>query len=71
GGVFGFDAPFKGSLAPDDLNGPVAAASNYGDGYLLAASDGGVFAFSDRPFYGSLGDRPPPNRITGVAVHSS
>ncbi|HEV7687123.1 MAG TPA: hypothetical protein VGQ80_11165, partial [Acidimicrobiia bacterium] len=60
GGVFGFDAPFKGSLAPGDLNGPVAGASTYGDGYLLAASDGGVFVFSDRPFYGSLGDRPPP-----------
>jgi hypothetical protein len=28
-----------------------------------------VFVFSDRPFHGSLGDHPPPERITGLASH--
>ncbi len=33
------------------LNAPVVSISRYGDGYLLAAADGGVFNFSDDPFY--------------------
>jgi hypothetical protein len=69
GGVFGFDAAFRGSLPPNALNGPVVGAETYGDGYALVASDGGVFVFSDRPFHGSLGQHPPPNRITALAVH--
>ena len=42
-----------GAVPPGRLNGPVVAAATYGDGYALAASDGGVFVFSDRPFHGS------------------
>ena len=30
-----------------------------GHGYWFTAADGGVFAFGDAPFYGSLGDRAP------------
>jgi hypothetical protein len=30
----------------------------YGNGYLLLGADGGVFTFSDKPFYGSLGGDP-------------
>src|SRR5581483_475281 len=39
----------------------------YGDGYLMVASDGGIFAFSSLPFQGSLGANPPPNPIVGPA----
>ena len=31
------------------------------------ASDGGIFAFGDAGFYGSLGSTPPPTPIVGVA----
>ena len=27
----------------------------FGNGYLMVASDGGIFNFSDKPFLGSLG----------------
>ena len=60
GGVFSFDAPFRGSV-PGALPAGVAMAAPangmvpYGNGYLVVAGDGGVFNFSDRPFSGSLG----------------
>jgi hypothetical protein len=67
GGMFAFgDAKYHGSipgvgLAPADsgaakrLNAPIVAmvASPTGKGYLLVASDGGVFAFGDALFHGS------------------
>ena len=34
-------------------------ASPTGFGYLMVAFDGGVFAFGDVPFHGSLGGDPP------------
>ncbi len=40
----------------------------YGDGYVMVADDGGVFAFSDRPFAGSLGANPPPSPVVAIAV---
>jgi hypothetical protein len=40
----------------------------YGDGYIMVASDGGIFDFSSKPFLGSLGANPPANPIVGVAV---
>src|SRR5581483_9068345 len=60
------DAAVLHSLGSGDLGAGESAvslaAATYGDGYALAASDGGVFVFSDRPFHGSLGDhRPTPN----------
>jgi hypothetical protein len=39
-----------------------------GTGYLMVGEDGGIFTFSDRPFLGSLGDRPPARPIVAVAV---
>jgi hypothetical protein len=39
----------------------------YGDGYLMVAEDGGIFAFSSLAFVGSLGRQPPARPITSVA----
>ena len=52
------------------LNQPVVgmAATARAGGYWLAASDGGIFAFGDPPFYGSMG-RPSLNRpMVGMAA---
>ena len=40
----------------------------YGNGYLMVASDGGIFTFSNLPFLGSLGANPPIVPISSVAV---
>jgi hypothetical protein len=59
-------------LGPDDgmeLNRPVvtAAATPSGDGYWLAASDGGIFSFGDANFHGSTGDIDLNQPIVGMA----
>ena len=55
GGVFGFGAPFYGSLGRPRARGAIVgmAATPTGRGYWLAGSDGGVFSFGDARFYGS------------------
>ena len=55
GGVFGFRAPFYGSLArPGAIQTIVGiAATPSGRGYWLVGSDGGVFAFGNAQFRGS------------------
>jgi hypothetical protein len=68
GGVFAFDAPFRGSMGGKALNKPVQGMVRYGDGYVMVAEDGGVFSFSDRPFSGSLGARPPASPVVAVAA---
>ncbi len=68
GGVFAFDAPFGGSLGDVRLNKPITGMVGYGSGYLMVGEDGGIFNFSDQPFSGSLGDRPPARPIVSVAV---
>ncbi|HUY86594.1 MAG TPA: hypothetical protein VMU77_05730 [Acidimicrobiales bacterium] len=83
GGVFAFgDAGFFGStyqlnpaqpagksnsIAP--VNKPVKGivGTADGNGYWMVASDGGVFAFGDAGFVGSLGSNPPVNPIVGFA----
>jgi hypothetical protein len=52
------------------LNQPVRGiiASPTGHGYLMVASDGGIFAFGDVPFHGSLGGKPPAYPIVAAAV---
>jgi peptidoglycan hydrolase-like protein with peptidoglycan-binding domain len=57
GGIFGFNAPFFGSLGAMHLNAPIIgmAATPTGKGYWLVAQDGGVFTFGDAHFYGSTG----------------
>ncbi|MFT5530184.1 MAG: hypothetical protein ACI91O_000192 [Candidatus Poriferisodalaceae bacterium] len=42
----------------------------YGDGYLLVASDGGVFTFSNLEFLGSLGANPLATPIVDIAAMS-
>ena len=51
------------------LNQPVIGMVAFGAGYLMVASDGGIFNFSDKPFFGSLGANPPPAPIVSVAAH--
>jgi hypothetical protein len=50
------------------LNAPVVGMVTYGDGYLMVASDGGVFTFSNRPFSGSLGSKPPFTPIVAITA---
>jgi len=40
----------------------------YADGYLMVGEDGGIFDFSNQPFLGSLGDKPPAHPIVSVAA---
>ncbi|MGD9793473.1 MAG: hypothetical protein AB7V43_08315, partial [Acidimicrobiia bacterium] len=64
------DAPFLGSLGGITLNQPVIGAVPFGSGYLMVASDGGIFNFSDKAFYGSLGGQSLAAAVSSVAVHS-
>jgi hypothetical protein len=79
GGVFSFgDTHFYGSIpglgfhpagsgVPKSLNAPIVGMvpSKDGDGYLMVASDGGVFAFGDAHFAGSC---PGIGGCSGAAV---
>ena len=73
GGVFtyGPNLRFWGSEGSTRLNEGVRGAfsSGNGGGYLLAAEDGGAFAFGNVPFQGSLPGRgiDPPSIIIDVA----
>jgi hypothetical protein len=68
GGIFAFDAPFKGSMGGQKLNKPVTGMVRYADGYLMVGQDGGIFDFSNEAFLGSLGKTPPANPIVSVAA---
>jgi hypothetical protein len=50
------------------LNAPVIGLVSYGSGYLMVASDGGIFDFSDRAFRGSLGGSPPRHPVVAVTA---
>src|SRR5664280_1688899 len=62
---------------PDAVSGPtpslqsgqLMSAPAAGGGYWMAASDGGVFAFGDAPFYGSMGGQHLNSPI--VAIQST
>jgi ribosomal protein L24E len=68
GGIFAFEAAFRGSMGGQPLNAPVVGALANGNGYLMVASDGGIFNFSDEPFLGSLGNQAPLSPVVGVAI---
>jgi hypothetical protein len=55
------------------LNQPVVgmAATPTGGGYWLVARDGGVFAFGDARFYGSIGGTPLGSPVVDVAATPS
>ncbi|MGH9205863.1 MAG: hypothetical protein ACRD1G_04800, partial [Acidimicrobiales bacterium] len=44
------------------------ASSPSGNGYWISAGDGGVFAFGDAQFYGSMGGHPLNQPIVGIAA---
>ena len=67
GGVFTFETPFRGSMGNRTLNKPMTGMIPFGNGYLMVAEDGGIFNFSNLPFLGSLGDRPPAEPVVAVA----
>jgi len=52
------------------LNQPVRAmaATPTGNGYWLVAADGGLFAFGDAAFYGSMGGTPLNQPVVGMAA---
>jgi ligand-binding sensor domain-containing protein len=68
GGIFAFDASFRGSMGSVPLSKPVTGMVRYGNGYLMVGEDGGIFNFSDRSFSGSLGSNPPARPIVSVAA---
>jgi hypothetical protein len=70
GGVFAFDALFKGSMGDKKLNKPMTGMVPYTNAYLMVAEDGGIFNFSDQPFSGSLGDKPPAHAIVSITTLS-
>ena len=41
-------------------------ATSTGKGYWEVASDGGVFAFGDAAFYGSMGGKPLNAPVVGI-----
>ncbi len=81
GGIFAYgDATYHGSTyqinptlsaggrnSAIPLSAPIIGivASSDGGGYWMAARDGGVFAFGDSGFVGSLGSDSPGSSITG------
>ena len=50
------------------LNKSVNGLVAYGNGYLMVASDGGSFDFSNKAFLGSLANTPPTAPIVAVAA---
>jgi hypothetical protein len=50
------------------LNGPVVGAATTGTGLLLAASDGGVFAYGDATFFGSEAGAQDVAPIVGIST---
>ena len=69
GGVFAFNAPFRGSTGDVRLARPIVgmATDPNSNGYYLVASDGGVFAFGE-PFLGSTGGVHLTKPVVGMAV---
>ncbi|MEO1064370.1 MAG: hypothetical protein AAFZ07_23365 [Actinomycetota bacterium] len=58
-----------GAPITDVLNGPVvgSTATPTGQGYWMVASDGGIFAFGDAEFHGSMGGQPLNGPVVGLA----
>ncbi len=64
---------FSVAVTSTGAAGPLTAATAtlslvVGSGYLLAAADGGIFAFGDAQFHGSMGGQPLNKAIVGLAA---
>ena len=59
-----------GAAAPGHLNSPIVsmAATADGRGYWNVAADGGIFAFGDAAFHGSMGGQSLNRPVVGLAV---
>lgn len=68
GGVFAFGTRFAGSMGGRPLVRPIVGASAYGTGYALIDNAGGVFDFSENPFFGSLPATALTSPIAGIAA---
>jgi type VII secretion-associated serine protease mycosin len=69
GAVYTFKAVYHGSMYGVRLNKPIVGMVSFGSGYLMVAADGGIFNFSNKPYYGSLGGDPPAIPIASVAAY--
>jgi hypothetical protein len=65
--MFHHDPQHTGAASPPALHCPGCASVGTDRGYWLAASDGGVFAFGDAGFFGSMGGQPLARPIVGMA----
>jgi Cysteine-rich secretory protein family len=61
---------YLGSMTNAALNRPIVgiASTPTGNGYWLAAADGGVFTFGDAKYYGSMGMHRLSASIVGIAA---
>ena len=59
---------YLGDLSATNLNRPIVgmAVTPDGGGYWLVAADGGIFAYGDAVFHGSMGGRPLNRPIVGI-----
>jgi outer membrane protein assembly factor BamB len=66
---FHHDPQLSGNAGtPPPVVGVVCSAPALPDGYLLAASDGGIFTYGNLPFCGSLGSLALNKPVVGLAV---
>ena len=56
-------------VGPAAVTAASAAPYPMGDGYWLAAQDGGIFAFGEAQFFGSTGNITLNRPIVGAAAH--
>jgi len=73
--MFHHDPQLTGWLAtgaPSHLNSPIVgmASTPNGQGYWNVASDGGIFAFGNAGFHGSMGGRPLARPVVGMSAAS-
>ena len=50
------------------LNKPISGIVPGAGGYMMVGEDGGIFAFGNVAFHGSLGASPPSRPVVGVAL---
>jgi hypothetical protein len=72
GGYNSLDQGISAGGATPPINGTVVGIARTPDskGYWLAASDGGIFAFGDAAFYGSMGGTHLNQPIVGITATS-